>query len=173
MLQKEKKRFIIKKNVGDQMKKYLIKIIYFFILFILIIETPYSQAANNTSTGSDIHLDITSDEFLEDFNPNNKNMTNEVNAIVNPLSTTIVNVANIILGIVQVIGGILAVVSITIFGLNLVLSTHKPLAIDLGFGKTPDERRAMVDFGRSLLIGAVLLLASVTFVKLLMDLLLT
>ena len=147
-----------------KMKKYVIKTLFFIIVFILIMGTPYSNADT-------LHLDITSDEFVEQFDPN-KEMSNEVDAIATPISTSIINIVEIILGIIQLIGGILAVIAITMFGFNLVLATHKPLAMDLGFGKTPDDRKAMVDFARSLLIGAVLLFSSGTFVKIMLGILL-
>lgn len=151
------------------MKKYIIKTLSLLILFILIIGTPYSNADNKKSKSS-IHLDITSDEFIEDFNPNG-DMSKEVDAIASPIANSIVNITNVIIGIIQVIGGILAVISITIFGINLVLSTHKPLAIDLGFGKSPDDMKALLDFGRGMLIGSILLLAGGTFVRLILKLL--
>ena len=147
------------------MKKYLVKIFLLIILFLLIIYIPYSNAA-------DINLNITSDEFIEEFNPNSE-MSDEVNVIAKPIATSMMEIVRIALGVIQVIGGILAVISITIFGLNMILATHKPLANDLGFGRTPDDLKALVDFGRTTLIGATLLLAGGTIVKLILNVLIT
>ena len=63
------------------MKKYLIKISIWIILFILIIGTPYSNAKKEDTTS--IHLDITSNEFVDEFNPNKdkKNTYREHKAI--------------------------------------------------------------------------------------------
>lgn len=157
-----------------KMKKYLIKISIWIILFILIIGTPYSNAKKEDTTS--IHLDITSNEFVDEFNPNkDKNTDKQVDAIATPISESIIKIANIVLGVVQLLGGILAVISIAIYGFGMVISTHGPLAHDLGFGggpgifggfmKTPDAKMSLLNFGRSLLIGSVLLFCSVTLVK--------
>lgn len=143
------------------MKKYLIKSLNLIILFILIMGTHYSSLA----AGNAIDTDITSNTFLNDFNPNG-NVTGPVNAISSPIANSIVAIVNPIVGIIQVIGGILTVISIAMFGFGMILSSNGKLANELGFhAHSPKGKRALLDFGRTLLIGSVILFSSFTLVK--------
>ena len=86
-----------------------------------------------------------------------------------PFVNTITNIVYPVLGIVQAIGGILTIVSIAILGFGMILSGNEGLAKDLGmnFGGVsgPEAKRKLLDFGRSLMIGSILMFSSATLVQ--------
>lgn len=154
------------------MKKYLIKVISLIILFILIIGTHYSSCEayplEHEDEAETIDTDIMGDTFLNDFNPNGT----EVNKVASPFISVILQIANPVLGIIQVIGGFLMVVSIAMFGFNLIVSSNGALARDLKIGgNNPEKTKDLLDYGRSLLIGSVLLFTGATLVKLIFNVL--
>ena len=142
------------------MKKHLIKS---FLLIIIIF--TLLNALFYTVYADDINLDITSKKFLEEFKPGKKD-SGTTNALSSPFINTIIQVVNPVLGIIQVIGAILSVVSIAIFGINMILSsTHVSAAIFNTPEHTPDARAKMLEYLRYLIIGSIFLTASVTIVR--------
>lgn len=140
------------------MKNMIIKIISLIILLIIVIATPYSNFAA-------IDTDITSENFIKSMNPNKK-PSDAVNAISEPITNSIVTITNGVLGVIQVIGALLTVVSIAIYGFHVLLSANGSLARDLGFrGTNPNNSRRWMEFGRHLLIGSVLMFSSATLVR--------
>ncbi len=126
---------------------------------------------NNVSkkNAQKIETDITSDKFIDDFDPEKMTTGDASYKLSTPFISTITNIVNPVLGIVQVIGGILMIVSIAIFGFGMILSGNEGLARDLAmnFGGVsgPEAKRKLLDFGRSLLVGSVLLFGSATLVQ--------
>ena len=117
------------------MKKCIKIISLVFIISSLVFSSHYSSFAEskNTTNKSDdenIYTDITGNTFIEDLKPDNLNETPE--KLSTPFVNLIQNVVNHVLGVVQVIGGILTVVSIALFGLGMLLSGNEHLAGDLG-----------------------------------------
>ena len=142
-----------------------LKLIALFVslLLILIVLEPSIYASN-------ISTDITSNDFVEQFDPNQPNQSKTVTAIQNPIISTIIQIANPILSIIQIIGALLSVVSVAFFGFSLIVSVNPELMSDIGvdFGmgdKSPDAKKKMLNFGRHMLIGSVLLFSSVSVVK--------
>ena len=123
------------------------------------------------SDDENIYTDITGDNFIEDLKPDN--LSGAAENLSSPFVKLIHDVVNPILGVVQVIGGILTVISVAMFGLGMLLSGNDHLAGDLGLrmmggpgGKGgPEAKLELLNFGRTLLIGAVLLFCSATIVK--------
>ncbi len=89
-----------------------------------------SFGGSKKSDDETIDTDITGNTFIEDLKPDNLNGTPE--KLSTPFVNLIHNVVNPVLGVVQVIGGILTVVSIALFGLGMLLSGNEHLAGDLG-----------------------------------------
>lgn len=154
------------------------KIISLIFIIFIISSTHYScfatQQIKIAKDNDVIDTKITSDSFIRDLSPDGLNGTAE--QISTPFVNFIHQIVNPILGVVQIIGGILTVVSIAIFGFNMLLGGNSELANDLALGhgmlggkdgpkEGPGAKKEMLDFGRSLLIGAVLLFCSATIVK--------
>lgn len=119
-----------------------------------------------------IDTSITSDSnFANEFNPQNVELDDGsvTSTIAKPVTNAVVSVVNIALGVIQTLGGLLMIVSIAIFGFYMVAMSHGPLAADLGIGgkrgNMGDSKVALLNFGRSLLIGSVLLFLSSTIVR--------
>lgn len=117
------------------MKKCIKIISLVFIISSLVFSSHYSSFAaskNTTKKANDktIDTDITGNTFIEDLKPDNLKGTPE--KLSTPFVNLIQNVVNPVLGVVQVIGGILTVVSIALFGLGMLLSGNEHLAGDLG-----------------------------------------
>lgn len=128
--------------------------------------TQSTQKTTTTSVSNsaeELNTSITSEEFTKSMNPDNAGKTSEKWAAT-PVKG-IKFLVNKILGIIQVIGGFLTVISFAIFGFGLVASGNSALARDLGINATPDARANIMNFGRMLLIGSVLLFASSTIVQ--------
>ena len=129
-------------------------------------EQREEQKNNKKSTTKTIDTDITSDNFLNEFDPNKK-ASGAVNNLSSSFIDLIVTVVNKILGIIQQLGGLLSIVSVAIFGFALVISGNEKLAGDLNLniaGK-PRGKKELMDFSRSMLIGSVLLFSSATLVR--------
>ena len=160
MLQIKKKRFIIKIELWVMvMKRYIIGIFILTILFILVIGTPNSNYAKKINT------DITSNSFKEQFDPLDENPSTTTETIANPLMNSIVEIVNSILGVIQVIGGVLTIISIAFIGFSKVISIDSGLAKDLGLN-APNARKSLLDHGRLIIVGSILLFFSATFVRL-------
>lgn len=145
------------------MKNYLLKILSLTILFSLIISTHYSCLAE----GDKIDTSIKSDsDFANEFNPQNEDLEGDLSE---PFTSAIVEIVNTILKVIQTIGGLLMIVSVAIFGFYMVVMSHGPLAQDLGIGgprgNMADAKMGLLNFGRNLLIGSILLFSSATLVR--------
>lgn len=109
-----------------------------------------------------IDTSITSDQFVSDLDPN------KLSGVPKSMSTTAINflqkIINQVLGIIQAIGGFIMIVSLGIYGYGLLLSGNNDLAKDLGI-KNSHNVADIKNFGRSILIGSVLLFFSTIIVK--------
>jgi hypothetical protein len=158
--------------------KKMIKIIALIVLFVMILYTKCFAAGhynydnwdeNKNVSGywveDDLDTDITSDDFVNQFDPTKESQGTASN-LASPVTNTIVAVVNPILGVIQVIGAILMVVSIALYGFNILLSSDEGLGKDLGVGRpTPNMKKDLYSAWRGLMIGSVLLFFSATFVK--------
>lgn len=164
--------------------KKIKKILIFTIVCSFIINAHYSIFATNfqedilkvteintisKKNAQKLETDITSDKFLNDFDPEKMTTGDNSYKLSTPFVNTITNIVNPVLGIVQAIGGILTIISIAIFGFGMILSGNEGLAKDLGmnFGGVsgPEAKRKLLDFGRSLMIGSILMFSSATLVQ--------
>lgn len=121
-----------------------------------------NKESDETETVQTIDTSITSDQFVSDLDPN------KVSGEPKSMSTTVINflqkIIKPVLGIIQAIGGFIMIVSLGIYGYGLLLSGNNGLAKDLGI-KQPHNVAGIKDFGRSILIGSVLLFFSTIIVK--------
>ncbi len=147
------------------MKKYIFGSIVLILLYILLVGSHYSTYASSGEKES-IDLTINSDEFFETYNPQ-KELSNEANQITEPFINIILEIVNKALAFLQVFGGLLTIISVAIYGFRLFLNANPKLADDLGFNTNlrGDQIKNLQDFGRSLLIGSILLFASTTLVR--------
>ena len=144
------------------MKKYL-KLIIVAIFSCMIIYINYPCLADDETTTIDTN--IMSEQFLKDLDPNDVSGTSK--NLSDPFVKTIQQVVNPALGFVQAIGGILTVVSVAMYGFGMLLVTNEKLAGDLGINLKGGAKGKvdLINFGRTLLIGSVLLFSSATIVK--------
>ena len=112
-------------------KNNLIKIFIVFFIAVICLSIYNESRAIDT--------DIMSNTFTDQFNPEN----NGDNAISRKFTTLIVLIVNKILGILQVIGAILLVVSLGITGINGIFGAGDGFAEDLGLsiGTSSNEYR--------------------------------
>ena len=143
------------------MKKILKIIIVIFSCLIIYINYP-CLAENETTT---IDTDITSDQFIKDLDPNS--VDGIAADLSNPFVSAIQKIINPILGFVQVIGGLLMVVYVAMYGFGMLVISNEPLAGELGINLKGGAKNKveLINFGRTLLIGSVLLFSSATIVK--------
>ena len=139
-----------------KMKKCL-KIIILVLIFSFLISSQYSIFATDKDEEATIDTSITGDGFTKALNPDGISGTAE--QLSNPFVKFIHEVVNPILGFIQIIGGILTVVSIALFGFGMLLTGNEHLSGELGL------RMMGGPHGRRLLIGAVLLFCSASIVK--------
>ena len=144
--------------------KKCIKIISLIFAISIIFNLNYSCMAN------DIDTSITSDNFITSLNP--EGMSGTAENLSTPIVGFIQRIVNPILGFAQIIGGFLTIISVAIFGFGLFLNGNDKLAMDLGFGIVkrhkvggPEAKMELLDFGRGILIGSVLLFSGATIVK--------
>ena len=145
-----------------KMKKCL-KIIILVLIFSFLISSQYSIFATDKDEEATIDTSITGDGFTKALNPDGISGTAE--QLSNPFVKFIHEVVNPILGFIQIIGGILTVVSIALFGFGMLLTGNEHLSGELGLrmmggphgGGGPEAKLELLNFGRRLLIGAVLL----------------
>lgn len=153
-----------------KMKKCL-KIIILVLIFSFLISSQYSIFATDKDEEATIDTSITGDSFTKALNPDGISGTAE--QLSNPFVKFIHQVVNPILGFIQIIGGILTVVSIALFGFGMLLTGNEHLSGELGLrmmgglhgGGGPEAKLELLNFGRRLLIGAVLLFCSASIVK--------
>lgn len=155
--------------------KKVIRIINLIIIISLMVITfnpTFVEAVDNTTKISKttksktIDTSITSDNYIEKFNPNNTGNIGTAGTISTPIIKFIKQVINPILAIVQIIGVLLCMVSVGMYGIGLLLSSNAPLAKDLNISIAgADTKVALLEYGRKLLIGSVLLLGSTTIVR--------
>lgn len=150
------------------MKKYIEKIIKIIILLILIIASPLPKYTVQAAEGDVLETDIINGNLQEKFNPNN-GLTGAEKKIAQPFTKLILKIVNAIVGIIQVIGGLLTIVSIAIYGFYMVVRGNETLASQLNIGGNrggnPKVRQVVSEFGTQLVIGAILLFMSSTIVK--------
>lgn len=152
------------------MKKCL-KIIILVLIFSFLISSQYSIFATDKDEEATIDTSITGDSFTKALNPDGISGTAE--QLSNPFVKFIHQVVNPILGFIQIIGGILTVVSIALFGFGMLLTGNEHLSGELGLRMMggphgdggPEAKLELLNFGRRLLIGAVLLFCSASIVK--------
>lgn len=145
------------------MKKYLISMFILIILFILVIGLPHYTLAAAT--------DIYSNEFLDEFDPTKQ----QIGTLEEPVVNAIVNIVNPILGFLQIIGGIGAVISIAFYGFKHILGADPGMARDLGMPindkGSPNIRIELYNWARVMLIGSLILFFSSTLVRIVYSLL--
>ena len=112
-----------------KMKKCL-KIIILVLIFSFFISSQYSIFATDKDEEATIDTSITGDSFTKALNPDGISGTAE--QLSNPFVKFIHQVVNPILGFIQIIGGILTVVSIALFGFGMLLTGNEHLSGELG-----------------------------------------
>ena len=152
-----------------KMKKMIISLIV--IMTFLLTSTQLESLADVT-----LNTDITSDNVIDQFNPSGE--LNDTQSWADPITNFIAgNIANRILSIIQVIGGILTIISLALYGLFSIIKIDPKLAEDLFGGRligreSPQFKIDLQDFLRRVIIGSILLFAGGTVVKAVMELLL-
>ena len=147
------------------MKNNMIK--YFFVsllLFALLNSLFYTVYAN------DINLDITSDTFSEEFKPG-EDESGITEDLASPFVNTILQIVNPILGIIQVIGFVLSVISISFFGL-VAIASHTDLFNDIlptSEDQSPVTMEKYRIFLRNFMVGAIFLTSATTIAKIIFD----
>lgn len=119
--------------------KKSIKIISLVFIISVIFNLNYSCFAGDDDNDLDdndlIDTSILSDSFVSGLNPEG------LDGMAETLSTPIVNfihrIVNPILGFIQIIGGLMSIVSVAMFGFGLFLNGNDKLAndLDLGFAR--------------------------------------
>ena len=135
-------------------------------------DTKKEESSTKTTSTEEKTVDTidtsikTNSGFADEFNPQNGDAEDE---LTKPFTGAIVDITNIALKVIQTIGGLLMIVSIAIYGFYMVTMSHGPLAQDLGIGgkrgNMADAKIGLINFGRGLLIGSVLLFSSATLVR--------
>lgn len=147
-------------------KKILLTSISTMLILTMFITSPVYAKKISTK--------ITSEEFLTEFDPNK---STGIDDLTDPVTNTMQTVVNIALGIIQVIGVLLTAVSLVIFGYNRLLSANGQLAGEVmsshgphGFGDGPSTKMALLNHGRSMMIGSIILFSSTTIVRIIFNL---
>lgn len=152
-----------------KMKKMIISLIV--IMTFLLMSTQIESFADVT-----LNTDITSNSIIDQFNPSGN--SNDTQSWANPITNFIAgNIANRVLSIIQVIGGVLTIISVALYGLFSIIKVDPRLANDLFGGRligseSPQFKIDLQDFLRRVIIGSMLLFAGGTIVKAIMKLLL-
>lgn len=151
-------------------KRIIIKL--FIIFFILIISSLSNISLAESKT---IETDILNPNFTNEFDPSK----DADEGLTGPFTKIIVSVASRILTILQIIGGIIFVISLAMAGLNGIFGVGEGVAEDLGLniGKTRSDagieydtvnqlnKRTLSKIIRRSTIGSIFLLSSTTIVK--------
>lgn len=166
--------------------KKLIKILSLIVFICLIMSIHYScQARYESGAGgvalpdlnekkSELDTSILSSRFTSELKPDGTDGNAE--SFSTPFVELIQTVVNSVLGVVQIIGGVLMIVSIALYGIGMLISGNEHLAHTLGLEslasgprgggrRGPEVRFELLNFGRILIIGSVLLFSSATIVK--------
>lgn len=141
------------------MKRYVIKMLTTILLLIILINAPHSNLAAST-----LNTNITGESFYKTFNPNKKQSATE-KMWSEPFINLITTIVNPILGIIQIIGGIIMVLSIAFYGFQNILSADIGLSSDFGMNVRPRNRARYLATIRLLMIGSIILFMSTTIVK--------
>ena len=154
-------------------KRIIIKL--FIIFFILIISSLSNISLAESKT---IETDILNPNFTNEFDPSK----DADEGLTGPFTKIIVSVASRILTILQIIGGIIFVISLAMAGLNGIFSAHSGIAADLNLnvGKTTNDynkeimgslnKEALSKIIRRSAIGSIFLFSSTTIVKIVFNL---
>ena len=148
-------------------KNNLIKIFIVFFIAVICLSIYNECIAIDT--------DIMSNTFTDQFNPKNSGD----DAITRKFTTLIVLIVNRILGILQIIGAVLLVVSLAATGFNGILGAGGDVAEDLGLsiGKSRNQlgislpgvktlnKSELTKIIRRISIGSIILFGSATIVK--------
>ncbi len=152
-----------------KMKKMIISLIVIMMFFLT--STQIVSLADVT-----LDTDITSNNIVKQFNPNGED--GDIQGWASPITNFLVkNISNKVLTIIQVIGGILTILAVALYGFISIVGVDQRLSNDL-FGATlpgresPNFRMNLQDVLRRVIIGSILLFASGTIVKAVMLLLL-
>ena len=140
-----------------------LKIQCFIFLFSLILSTHYSVFAAGSNKNT-LDTKITTNSFIDGMNPDKIGEKSTSGQLASSFIIVIQGIVNPVLGILQVIGGFLMVVSFAIFGFGLIASGNNGWSESLGLHKTPNQKENLLKFGRNLLIGSSLLFAGSTVV---------
>ena len=125
--------------------------------------------------GIQINTDILSDDFLQDFNPENPGG----DVISQPFIDVIILVVNNVLVILQIIGAVVFVLSLAAAGVNGILATNEGVAEDLGLAigeketeyrvrtgvAQPLDKGALQKIIRRSIIGSIFMFTSSTIVR--------
>lgn len=155
------------------MKRNFFKILILLLICIIVIGTPHSSLADNSksdnssSKGTTIDTDITTDNFTE-FNPNKSN--GKINQMTDPFVNVITPVVQKVLGLLKLFSGFIMVISLALFGLYRVLAANPELTRDLGITSiVPKNTKILMDAGRAVIIGSILVFSSSSVVELVMN----
>ena len=140
-----------------------LKILCFIFLFSLILSTHYSVFAAGSNKNT-LDTKITTNSFIDGMNPDKIGEKSTSGQLASSFIIVIQGIVNPVLGILQVIGGFLMVVSFAIFGFGLIASGNDGWSVSLGLHTTPNQNKNLLKFGRNLLIGSSLLFAGSTVV---------
>lgn len=148
-------------------------IIYLFITLLLLF-TLLNSSVYRIYAVDDLNLNITSDEFKNEFKPKKKE-TGIAGDLASPFVNTIIQVVNPILGIIQFLGIVTSVISISFFGLIMIASNA---GTDVLSGilptldaSSPEGMERLKKFAKNFVIGSVFLMSSTTIVKLFFNIL--
>lgn len=155
------------------MKKNVIKILMLILIVLLVFEIPYSIYAAEIPSLMD-------EDLTDGVNPAKDDGGDVAKTISRPFTEIILEIVQNLLGAIQIIGGLLMVLSIAAWGLGMLLNSQPGLMADLGIGEkfgpkmgyNPNVRKQMMDYLRVLIIGSSLLFASSSIVVFVMGILL-
>lgn len=158
-------------------KGFIIKVFIIFVMFNILYFISNSSYAGEATPGEKINTDIFAENFTDSFNPNKKGGGDIVS---DPFIRVIIPVVNHVLGIIQIIGGVIFVLCLAAAGLNGILATEEGVAEDLGLsvGNTINEygmelkgvaqplnKKSLEKIIRRATIGSFLLMGSSTIVR--------
>lgn len=150
------------------MKKNVIKCFFLSLLIFALLNISFYKVY-----ADDLNLDITDPSFSEEFKPSDSDspLTSD---LASPFVNTITQVVNPILGLLQVIGILLSVVSLTFFGLTIIASnTDTDLLgsiLPMSGKSSPQATKRIKIFFRNFFIGAFFLMSSTTIAKIVLKL---
>ena len=182
MLTKKYKIIIIKLGSKKQKDKEMINVInvinnkiIFSTIIVFLIANICLSCYNMSLAANSIDTDILSNNFTDQFDP--KQSGGET--LSRPFTALIVLIVNRILGILQVIGAIILVISLALYGFKGILGAGDGIAKELGLfiGKSTNEygnevsgvqtidKKSLSNTFRKMTLGSVILFGSATIVK--------